>query len=116
MSRVSPEQLLRDITREIDYLDELVSSGRIELYPLDPTMKRAVERAVEITGEAVRQLSRLDDATAANITDARNIVALRTILAHDYRKIDPDVILTVIRRHLPNMRREVLSLRAGELP
>ena len=102
--------------REINYLNDLVSSGRIELYPLHPTIRRAVERSVEITGEAVWQLRQVDETIAAGITVAREIVAVRTILAHDYRKVDPEVILTVVRQYLPSMLREILALRPGELP
>lgn len=116
MSHHRADQLLRDIIREIDYLNDLVSSGRIELYPLDPTIKRAVERSVEIAGEAVRQLRELDESIASAITDARKMVAVRTILAHDYRKVDPEVLLTVVRHHLPSMLREVLALRIAESP
>ena len=86
----------------------------MELYPLNPTIKRAVERSVEIAGEAVRQLRQLDDSIASAISDARKIVDVRTILAHGYRKFDPDIILSIVRVHLSLMRHEVDALRAPE--
>lgn len=114
MSHRSGDELRHDILGEIDYLSGLVLTGAIERYPLDPTTKRAVERSVEIIGEAVRVLRDDYPEQAASISSRAKIVAMRHILAHDYAEVRPAVVSAVVSDHLPVLRAEALSFDFGE--
>lgn len=60
----------------------------------------AVERAVEIIGEAARHVS--DDArSAVPSVSWKPIVATRHILAHEYGEINHDVMWRIASVHLP---------------
>jgi uncharacterized protein with HEPN domain len=70
------------------------------VYMSDPLLRSGVERQLEIIGEAVSKLSRVDQATAARCTGRRRIIALRNILIHGYPRVDDDQDVPVLRREV----------------
>ena len=51
-------------------------------YLQDELLRSAVERQVEIVGEALGQLRKVDPTTAATIADLPQAVGLRNVLVH----------------------------------
>ncbi len=76
----------------------------------DPLLRSDVERQLEIIGEALNQLAKIDPDKATTITDYRRIIALRNVLVHGYARVDRQVIWNIIERSLPVLRREVDAL------
>lgn len=74
-------------------------------------MQLAVERCIEIIGEAARRLSDGFKASRPEIPWAR-IVGQRNVLAHEYREVQLERLWRVVREQLPAL---VASLEA-ELP
>ena len=75
-------------------------------------LRFAVERAFSIIGEALAQLSRVDPALAARITDSRSIIGFRNILTHAYAQIDDRIVWGIVQSKLPILIREVDTLVA----
>lgn len=71
-------------------------------------LRRAVERELEIIGEAVNHLLALDETIA--IDNARRIVDLRNFVIHGYDKVDNVIIWGVISRDLPKLKEQVDKL------
>lgn len=69
---------------------------------LDDTKQLALERALEIVGEAASKVSK-EVKEAAPDVPWRDIVGMRQVLAHDYASTDLTVIYNVVRRHLPSL-------------
>ena len=67
-------------------------------------VRSAVERQLVISGEALNQMIRLDDAMAAKIREHRRIIGLRNILVHSYAKVDDRVISSIVKEKLPQLR------------
>ena len=68
-------------------------------------LKRAVERNLEIIGEAVNKiLQKLPD---IEIDNARKIVQLRNLIIHSYDNISDANIWAVVINHLPKLKLEV---------
>lgn len=63
-----------------------------ESYAADELRKSAVERQLEIIGEALYRLSKAGPETAQRIPDISRIVGLRNILAHAYAVVDDTVV------------------------
>ena len=81
----------------------------------DVLLRSAVERQLEIIGEALNRLSRTDPPVAQRITDTPRIIAFRNVLIHGYSEIDDGVVWDVINTNLPILREEVEALlRQGE--
>ena len=72
------------------------------------TIQRAVERELEIIGEATSRLLKL--AEPITITNARQIVGLRNRVIHAYDAVDLTTIWGVINKSLPLLAEEVQSL------
>lgn len=69
--------------------------------------KKAVERNLEIIGEAVNRIMKLDDQFP--ISNAKNIVGTRNRIIHSYDNISDEVIWTIVNRELPELKNEVLK-------
>ncbi len=70
--------------------------------------KRAVERNIEIIGEAMNRILKLDETIA--ITNSRNLVDVRNRIIHGYDSVSDDVILGIVVKHLPILKGEVSNL------
>ncbi|MDX2188322.1 MAG: HepT-like ribonuclease domain-containing protein [Bacteroidota bacterium] len=70
--------------------------------------KRAVERNIEIIGEAMNRI--LKEHPNIQISNSRTIVDLRNRIIHGYDKISDDLLWGVIIRHLPILKLEVEKL------
>ncbi|MGH9641767.1 MAG: HepT-like ribonuclease domain-containing protein [Terriglobales bacterium] len=75
-------------------------------------LRSAVERQLEIAGEALAQLARTDLATAELISEYRR-VAFRNLLIHGYAEIDDRIVWSVLETKLPVLHRETESLLAS---
>lgn len=73
-------------------------------------MRSAIERQLEILGEALSQLRRVDPATASLLTDLPRAVALRNILIHAYADVDDAIVWGVVERHLEPLMAQLRPL------
>ena len=72
------------------------------------TVQRAVERELEIIGEAINKLLQIDG--TINISFARLIVDLRNKIIHSYDNINNDVIWKIIIKDIPVLQQEITAL------
>ncbi len=77
-------------------------------YKNDLRTKRAVERNIEIIGEAVNRI--LKKNKDIQISNARKIVDTRNQISHGYDKVSDDVIWAIVINHLPKLRAEIDKL------
>jgi 4a-hydroxytetrahydrobiopterin dehydratase len=68
-------------------------------------LRKAVERNLEIIGEAMRRILKEDP--TFQITSARKIIDLRNQVIHGYDVIDDGNIWSIIINHLPKLKTEV---------
>ncbi|MEX8548128.1 MAG: DUF86 domain-containing protein [Mucilaginibacter sp.] len=77
-------------------------------YKANKTKRRAVERELEIIGEAVNKLLKINP--SIEISYARMIVDLRNKVIHAYDNVNDIVIWNVVVNHLPVLQAEVEML------
>jgi uncharacterized protein with HEPN domain len=80
-------------------------------YEKNKMLKRAVERELEITGEALNR-ARKEDSTLI-ISNANQIVGLRNRIIHEYETVNDATIYTIIKKYLPILKTEVQNLLAN---
>lgn len=73
-----------------------------------PSLKRAIERNLEIIGEAVSRILKFNKDIP--ISNARNIIGLRNQIIHSYDNISDEYLWGVIVKHLPVLKSEILNL------
>ena len=101
---------LYDILMAIDEIESFFEPGRklFEHYQKDIKTKRAVERNLEIIGEAVKRI--LQEDSNITLTNARKIVDTRNRIIHGYDSVSDEVVWSIIIRHLPILKKEVHGL------
>ena len=77
-------------------------------YQNDIKTKRAVERNLEIIGEAMKRILEKDN--EFKLTNSRKIVDTRNRIIHGYDSVSDDVIWSIIINHLPKLKKEVDDL------
>ena len=101
---------LYDIRIAIDEIDSyfLNREKRFEDYTKDTLLKRAIERDLEIIGEALNRILIIEPEFP--IQNARKIVGLRNQIIHAYDNISDENIWGIIINHLPILKAEIVSL------
>lgn len=74
----------------------------------DLKTKRAVERNIEIIGEAVNRILKKD--SSFQLSNSRKIVDNRNRIIHGYDSVSDDMIWSIVIKHLPILKTEVESL------
>ena len=86
-----------------------------EAFVEDDLLRSAVERQLEIIGEALSQLAKVDPQIADNVPELRRIIAFRNILMHGYTAIDYDTVWRLIEDKLPELQSNLtMLLRAAD--
>lgn len=71
-------------------------------------LRRAVERNVEIMGEAMNRV--LKAVPNIKITNARRIVDTRNYIIHGYDSLSSDILWSIIINHLPLLESELREI------
>jgi len=79
-----------------------------EDYLADWKLRLAVERSIEIIGEAVNRILRIEPDIP--ISHAKAIVGTRNRIIHAYDAISDDIIWSIVVNHLPKLKEEVSAL------
>jgi uncharacterized protein with HEPN domain len=77
-------------------------------YQNDLKTKRAIERNLEIIGEAMNQI--LANDSSIQLTNSRKIVDTRNRIIHGYSTVSDEVIWGIVHDHLPILKQEVQHL------
>jgi len=97
----------------------LISIDEIESYFKSETMlyeafrndilrQRAVERNVEIIGEAINRIVKKDP--SFQLSNSRAIIDTRNRVAHGYDSVTPEFLWSLIIRHIPELKVQVMKL------
>ena len=98
---------LYDILSSINEIESyfLETPKMFEIYQNDLRTKRAVERNIEIIGEAMSRI--LKENSEIEISNSRKIVDVRNRIIHGYDSVSDDVIWGIVIRNLPVLQNEV---------
>ena len=80
----------------------------LERYKKNFLFKRAIERDLEIIGEALNRILR--DDPDFPIDNARRIVGLRNQIIHGYDSVSDENIWAILTTHLPKLNSEIQKL------
>lgn len=91
-------------------LKEFTAGKELSDYQREAMLRAAVERELEIIGEALAQLSRVDSNLASRIGEHPRIIAFRNILIHGYADVDDRLVWDIVETKLPVLRAEIETL------
>ena len=103
------ELWLHDMVAAIDEIfDFLPEPLNFIEFENDLKTQRAVERNIEILGEAMNRILKTDP--EFNIANARRIVDTRNRVIHGYDTVSSSIIWAIAVRELPKLREEIVGL------
>lgn len=103
MPQRDPGVYLEDIEYYADAAVRFIGRYTLEQYLADEKTRAAVERVLEICGEAMNGLYKVAPSIAEKIPHARDVIGFRNILAHGYAEIDHNKVYDIAARHAPDL-------------
>ena len=80
------------------------------VYKENVMLKRAIERDLEIIGEAINRILKRDPLFESKIKDAKAIIGLRNQVIHAYDNISDENIWSILINHIPKLRVDINEL------
>lgn len=99
---------LESVIREIEAI-KTKTHNDFTLFQEDIILQRAIERDLEIIGEAVRNILELHP--SIQISSSKKMIGLRNIISHAYDSIEIELIWSIIQKDVPILARELAELR-----
>ena len=112
MSSRDPAFTLRQILGFAEEVAALLAARTRADFDTNREFRRALERCIELSGEAATRLSP-EWREAHPQIPWREIIAMRNVLIHGYDIVVPDVLWNVACRDIPALRSEIEQVLAG---
>lgn len=104
------KKYLSDIVRAIDLIEDFIKDiDTFNTYEADLKSQSAVERQLAIVGEALNKFSKAEP--EVTIQYDKQIIAFLNRLIHAYDSIDNAIVWTILKKHLPKLKKEIRSLQ-----
>lgn len=105
------KKLLTDILTAIQSINDYLEGKRdFEAYKKNKMQRRAVERELEIIGEAMNNFLKLNPSVQLSYTPS--VVDLRNKIIHAYDNVNNTIIWRILVTDLPVLQAEVTQLLA----
>ena len=101
---------LQDIVDAINEIDSFIPVKNFLEFQNDLKTKRAVERDIEIIGEAVSRIMKVD--SNVPISTPRRIIDTRNRIIHGYDTVSEEIIWAIVIKDLPILKQEVEQILA----
>jgi len=103
MPQRDPGVYLEDLEHYAAAAVRFTTGLSLQQYMADEKTRAAVERVLEICGEAMNGLYRIAPAVAEKIPHSRDIIGFRNILAHGYAELDHNKVYDIATVHAPQL-------------
>jgi uncharacterized protein with HEPN domain len=104
---------LKDIQQAILEIQTFIPDQKnFYLFEKDVKTKRAVERNIEIIGEAMARILKANP--TIQISETRKIVDTRNRIIHGYDSVSAEILWGIVIKNLPSLQNEVTKLLETE--
>lgn len=105
---------LTDIKQAIEEINQFLPERKdFNEFQKDLKTKWAIERNIEIIGEAVNRILKANP--EIKITHARKIVDTRNRISHGYDSVSSEIIWSIVVRDLSDLETEIKQLLESDL-
>lgn len=112
MTQHDPQKYLYDILSSCEFVLTFTRDRSLKDYKNDRAFRSALERELQIIGEAMRQLDKTSPDIAGRIENYRNIIGFRHILVHGYDSLDPATVWNVVETKIEPLFSRIKHLLA----
>ena len=106
MSKSDEIEYIKHIFIEINYIQNVVEKLNEEEFYNDETLKRVIIRALEIIGEATKNLD-IDFRLKYNSVPWSYMAKLRDKIIHHYQGVDYETIWNIITQEIPELHFQI---------
>lgn len=99
---------VESVIKEIESFKEFVNND-YRMFKEYIIVKRAIERDLEIIGEAIRKM--LEEKSDLPISSSKKIIGLRNLISHAYDTVEDELIWGIIQKDIPVLKREIENLK-----
>lgn len=99
---------IQSVMLEIESV-KIKTNNNFNSFKSDILLQRAVERDLEIIGEAIRKIIEIDP--NISISSAKLIIGLRNIISHAYDSVEPEMIWGIIQNNIPELAEEINKIK-----
>ena len=103
---------LFDMKVAMESIGEFVTDIDFEGFKTSKLIRSAVERQLEIIGESVKRIERTGEIVP--IENAKQIVAFRNILVHEYERREEEIVWMIVKKDVPKLLEEVNRLLGSQ--
>ena len=103
---------LQDVLNAIDDMQSCFVDfpNEYNLFEKDIMRRCVVERKVEIMGEAINRIKKID--SAVEIPNARAVIDTRNRIMHAYDNVQPEFLWSLVIKHIPQLKKDVEQIMA----
>ncbi len=113
MSKREPKLLVEDILQSIEYVFEDASGMDYGAFIASRTKRNAIERNLEIIGEAIRQLPEEFKQKFSHIP-WHLAKGFRNRIIHEYFELDYKIVWEIIEVDLPKLQQQLSAIKFDE--
>lgn len=106
MSKSDEIEFIKHIFIEINYIQTTIVEVNEEDFYKDETLKRAITRALEIIGEATKNLN-IDFRLKYSSVPWSYMAKLRDKIIHHYQGVDYETIWNIITQEIPELHFQI---------
>lgn len=111
----APDIFIELALRSLQRVPRFIDGRSLDAYLQDEMCQAAVERQLEVAGDALGQLRKLSPQLFARIPDGALVVAMRNVLAHGYATLDHARVYDAATTRVDSLA-HVLSRLLDEFP
>jgi uncharacterized protein with HEPN domain len=106
----NPQKFLYDIINCCEFVLEMTKGKTVEDYKSNRIFRSALERELQIIGEAMLQLDNTYPEISEQIAQHRSIIGFRHVLVHGYASLDPDTVWNVVETKIATLLQQSQKL------
>ena len=106
----NPQKFLYDIVNCCEFVLEMTKGKTVEEYKNDRIFRSALERELQIIGEAMLKLDNTFPEISEQIAQHRSIIGFRHVLVHGYASLDPDTVWNVVETKIVTLLQQAQTL------
>jgi len=109
-------KLLVDALGAIASAQEFLAGCSLEAYLAEKMRRSAVERQLEILGEACARIGKLEPALIEANANLRLAIGLRNRIIHGYADVDDEIVFQTVEEDLPPLKVDLEQMLARRTP
>ncbi len=99
-----------DAIEACELIAQFIEGMREEDFYTDAKTKAAVEREIEIIGEALNRIKAIDSNMLSRIDNWREIIGFRNVIAHGYDVVEDEIVWESITNDIPLLTNQLKNI------